>query len=90
MAVHHVVHALSMFLSISVGNNHLKAEVCFICTLSLIVRIFTIIYNVLQHYCDERCSHESWSSLLTSLLVENNGGEKAFKVLRQSGEKRLS
>ncbi len=37
------------------------------CTGSLIIRIFLITYNVLQHYFDERCSHESWSSLLTSM-----------------------
>ncbi len=47
-------------------------------TLSLIIRIFTVIYNVLRHYYDERCSHKSWSSLLTSLLAENNRGEEAF------------
>ncbi len=28
----------------------------------LILRIFTMIYNVLQHYNDKRCSPESWSS----------------------------
>ncbi len=43
----------------------------------LIIRIFVIIYDVLQHHYDElRCSPESWSSLLTSLLAENNGGAK--------------
>ncbi len=34
-------------------------------------RIFTIIYDVLQHYYVERHSPESWSSLLTSPLAEN-------------------
>ncbi len=33
-----------------------------------------IIYSVLQHYYDERCSPESWSLLLTSLLAEDNRG----------------
>ncbi len=42
------------------------------------MRIFTIIYGVLQHYYDERCSPEIWSSLLTSLLAKNNRGECAF------------
>ncbi len=42
-----------------------------------------LICNVLQHY-DELCSHESRSSLLTSLLAENNAGEGALKALRQS------
>ncbi len=48
------------------------------CTLSLIIRIFKIIYCVLWHYYDERCSPESWRSLLTSLLAENNRSEGAF------------
>ncbi len=43
-----------------------------------------IMYDVLQHYYDDRCSPESWSSLLTSLLAENNGGSCA---LRQSIKK---
>ncbi len=47
-------------------------------TLSFIVRIFTIIYAALQHHCDERCGPESWSSLLKSLLAENNGGASAL------------
>ncbi len=34
--------------------------------------IFTVIYNVVQHYYDEQCSHESWSSLLTPPLAENS------------------
>ncbi len=42
----------------------------FFCTLNLIIRIFTIIYDVLQHYYDERCSPESWSLLLMSPLGE--------------------
>ncbi len=33
-----------------------------------------IIYDVLQHYYDIWCSPESWSSMLTSLLAENNRG----------------
>ncbi len=46
----------------------LKEEVHYFsfCTFSFIVRIFTIIYNVLQHYYDEPCSHKHWSSVLTS------------------------
>ncbi len=47
-----------------------------------------IIYNVLQHSYDERCSHKSWSSLLRPLLaeniLENNGGLGAYQVLPQS------
>ncbi len=46
-------------------------EVLFFCTLSLIIRIFIIIYDVLQHYYDNQHSPESWSTLLTSLLSEN-------------------
>ncbi len=42
------------------------------------------IYDVLQHYYDERCSPESWSLLLMSLLAENNRGARA---LRQSVKK---
>ncbi len=57
------------------------------CSLSLIIRIFSIIYDVLQHYDDERCSPESWSSLLTSPLAENNGSLWAHQVLRQSVKK---
>ncbi len=37
-----------------------------------------IVYDVLQHYYDGRCSPESWSSLLESLLTYNNGGKEAF------------
>ncbi len=59
----------------------LKGEVCVFWTLSLIIRIIMIIYDVLQHYYDESCSEESWSSLLTSPLAENSGGEGAFQVL---------
>ncbi len=33
-----------------------------------------ITYSVLQHYYDKGCIPESWSSLLTSLLAENNKG----------------
>ncbi len=54
----------------SSGQHTLKSLV--FCTLSHIIRIVTIIYDVLQHYYDNRCSPESWSSLLTSLLDENN------------------
>ncbi len=38
-----------------------------------------IIYNVLQAYYEERCSPESWSSLLTSPLAENSRGEEDKK-----------
>ncbi len=57
----------------------------FFCILSLIIRVFTIIYYVLQHYYDKPCSPESWSSLLTSLM--NSRAEEAFKVLWQSGKR---
>ncbi len=50
----------------------LNLKKLFLCTLNLIMRIFTIIYNVLQHYYDNRRSSESWSSLLTSPLAEND------------------
>ncbi len=43
-----------------------------------------IIYNFQLHYCDNRCSPESWSLLLTLLLAKNNGGACA---LRQSVKK---
>ncbi len=66
-------------------ERHLRRSL-FFCTwcLDIIIRIFTIIHNVLQHYWHERCRHESWSSLLMSLLAENNRGEGAFQVLWQS------
>ncbi len=38
-----------------------------------------IIYNAVQHYNDERCSPESWSPLLMSLLAKNSGGACALK-----------
>ncbi len=38
-----------------------------------------IIYDVLQHYDDDRRSLESWSSLLTSPLSKNNRGACALK-----------
>ncbi len=63
--------------------NILKEKFGF-CTLSLVTRIFTIIYNVLQHQNDKLCSPESWSSLLTSLPAENNRKAYAHK---QSVEK---
>ncbi len=50
-------------------------------TSHLIIRMFMIKYNVLQHYYEKWCSYESWSSLLTSPLAENNTGEDAFKML---------
>ncbi len=56
----------------------------FFWTLSLLVRIFTIIYDILQYYYDNWRSFESWSSLLTPPLAENNGGTCA---LRRSVEK---
>ncbi len=37
-----------------------------------------IIHNVLQHYYDERCRPESWSSWLTPPLADNNRGASAF------------
>ncbi len=54
--------------------NKLTKKFGFFCTLSLTIRIFLFIYKVLLHYYDEQRSHESWSSLLTSLTAENNGG----------------
>ncbi len=39
---------------------------------------------------DERCSPESWSSLLTSPRAENNRGLGAFQVPRQSVKKVVS
>ncbi len=54
----------------------------FFCTLSLTIRIFTIIYVVLQPFYAEWCSPESWSSLLTSPLAENNRDFRAYQVLR--------
>ncbi len=52
---------------------HWEWRSLFFCTLSLIIRIFTIIYNVRQHCYDNRGSPESWSSLLTSPLAEKGG-----------------
>ncbi len=50
-----------------------EGEVLFF-TFRLMIRIFMIIYSVVQHYYDEWCSPESWSSLLTSSLAENSRG----------------
>ncbi len=47
------------------------------------------IYNVLQHYYDNRHSPESWSLLLTSLPAENNGGERALTQSIEKYNKRL-
>ncbi len=43
-----------------------------------------ITYNALKHYYDKQLSSESWSSLLTSPLAENDKGAQA---LRQSIKK---
>ncbi len=51
------------------------------------MRIFTITYDVLLHYYDEKCSHENWSLLLRPPLTENSGGLGAYQVLQQSVEK---
>ncbi len=53
------------------------------------IRIFTIIYNVLQHYYDNLCSPESWSSLLMSQLAENNRGACALRQSVKKHNKRL-
>ncbi len=45
-----------------------------------------MIHDVLQHYYENWCSPESWSSLLTSLLAENHRGACA---LRQAVKKFL-
>ncbi len=42
------------------------------CTLSLMIRIFTIIFHALQHCYDKRRSSKSWSLLLMSPLAENS------------------
>ncbi len=46
-------------------------------TVILIIRIFMIIYNVLQHYYDKWCSHENWSSLLMPPLAENSWKQRS-------------
>ncbi len=38
-----------------------------------------IIYDVLQHYYNNWCSPESWSSSLMSPLAENNRGACALR-----------
>ncbi len=53
-------------------KNSLRRISGFFCTLSLIIRIFTIVFNVLQHYCTNQLSPDSWSSLLMSSLSEND------------------
>ncbi len=73
-----------MFYSESTWKHQLLKEKFVFCTLSLIIRIFTIIYDVIQYYYDNHGSPESWSSLLTSSLAENNRGACA---LRQSIKK---
>ncbi len=59
----------------------LKVKFDFFCTLRLLIRLFLIMYDVLQHYHDEWCHPESWSSVLASALAENNRGAWALKVL---------
>ncbi len=44
-----------------VNNIELKEKFVF-CTLTLTIRTFMIIYNVLQHYYDKHHSPESWGS----------------------------
>ncbi len=44
-----------LFSAVLFGIKFVKGEVRCFCTLSLIIRISMIIYNVLQHYCDEQC-----------------------------------
>ncbi len=58
-----------MFQGFKHRVNKLKEKFCF-CTLSLMIRTYTSICNVLPHYYDERCSSESCSSLLTSPQYE--------------------
>ncbi len=85
-----ICHFSSCFLFKLFVRGQFKGEVfcfCFFCTLSLIVRIFPVTYDVLQHYYDERFSHKSWSSLLTSPLVENNRDEGAYQVFQQFVQK---
>ncbi len=53
----------------------------FFCRFSLTIRIlqsYTMLCSIIM---TNRCSHESWSSLLTSPLAENNRSEAAFQVL---------
>ncbi len=54
-----------------------------------LMRIFMIMSDVLQHYYVKWCSLESWSSLLTSLLAENNGGACALRQSVKKYNKRL-
>ncbi len=61
-----------------------RSSFFFFCTLSLIIRIFTVICDVLQHYYDKLFSPESWSSLLTSPLTENNGGACALSLSKNA------
>ncbi len=66
-----------------------KGEDWFFCPLSLKIRISTIIYGDPLHYYDERCSHKSWSLLLTSPLAENNRGEGTYQVLWKISRKKV-
>ncbi len=61
------------------GQTHYEGEVClFFC---LIIKIFTIIFDVLEHYYDKLCRPQSWSSLLTSLKTteEHEHSENPLK-----------
>ncbi len=49
--------------------NEIRSSKGEVCTLS-VIRIFTIIYDALQHYYDKWFSPESWSSLLMSPLAK--------------------
>ncbi len=59
----------------------------FFCTLSLIIRIFPIIFNVLHHFYDEQCSAESWSSLLMSLLASLMDSRGISRILQRTHDR---
>ncbi len=52
----------------------------FFCTLSLIIRIFTNIYDILQYCYENWRSPESWSPSLMSPPAENNGEENPINA----------
>ncbi len=61
-------------------NRLFKEKFGFFCPLSLVIRIFMIIYDVLQHCYDNWCSPDSWSSLLTFIYFLTGHCSLLFKT----------
>ncbi len=64
------LHSFFYHLCLCLSAAILKEKFGFLDIKNLIIKIFTVIYNVLQHYYDEWRSPESWSLLLMSPLAD--------------------